>query len=173
MAKQKKPIPFDFLLDELTSLSPRVNPMFGAYAVYVTQSEIPSEERLLSKSAINSNHKFKNLKATLPTPIEKIVFILRDHLKYPEDNGVWLCTTSDHHASLKKEFSSMRSIQLFSDGGPTGWQNLPVDAENFESEVLHACQLILKNDPRIGKIPKTKSVKLKPKRKPQKNRKKK
>jgi hypothetical protein len=159
MAKQKKPIPFDFLLDELTSLSPRVNPMFGAYGVYVTQNE-------------NSNS--KNPKTNPSHLIEKIVFILRDHLKHPEDNGVWICTTSDHHVSLKKEFSSMRSIQLFSDGGPTGWQNLPVDAENFESEVLHACQLILKSDPRIGKIPKAKSVKLKPNRKPKatKNRKK-
>lgn len=37
MAKAKpiKKIPFDFVLDELFSLDPRVNPMFGCHAVYV------------------------------------------------------------------------------------------------------------------------------------------
>jgi hypothetical protein len=35
MARQPKPIPFDFILDELFSLNPRVNPMFGCHAIYV------------------------------------------------------------------------------------------------------------------------------------------
>lgn len=38
--------------------------------------------------------------------------------------------------------------------GPTGWQILPLDADDFEESVLKACQLVLKNDVRIGKVPK-------------------
>jgi hypothetical protein len=46
----------------------------------------------------------------------------------------------------------MRSIQVL--GKPvTGWQVLPVDAPDFESAALRACELVLAGDPRIGKIP--------------------
>ena len=84
---------------------------------------------------------------------EKIVLILRDRKDYPADNGVWLGTTAEHHESLRREFPSMRSIQLF--GQPvTHWQILPTDAPDFEEAALRACRLILARDPRIGKIPK-------------------
>ena len=33
--KPKKPVPFDFVLDRLASLSPHTKPMFGCVAVYV------------------------------------------------------------------------------------------------------------------------------------------
>ncbi len=86
----------------------------------------------------------------------KIVFILRDRDSSPPDNGVWLATTIEHHASLKKEFPPMRSIKVF-DTPVTGWQVLPVDNPQFEKLVMKACALVLKGDPRIGKIPKGKS----------------
>jgi hypothetical protein len=35
----------------------------------------------------------------------------------------------------------------------TGWQVLPADAPDFEEAALHACELILAGDPRIGKVP--------------------
>jgi hypothetical protein len=35
----------------------------------------------------------------------------------------------------------------------TGWQVLPVDAPDFESAALRACELVLAGDARIGKIP--------------------
>ncbi|MGA7929629.1 MAG: MmcQ/YjbR family DNA-binding protein [Candidatus Sulfotelmatobacter sp.] len=83
---------------------------------------------------------------------EKIVLILRDKPKSTADNGVWLATAEEHHQSLRREFPNMRSIQLL--GKPiTGWQVLPVDAPDFESTVLRACELVLAGDPRIGKIP--------------------
>ena len=44
---------------------------------------------------------------------ERIVLILRDKHKPREDDGVWLATTAEHHASLRAEFPSMRSIRLF------------------------------------------------------------
>jgi len=83
---------------------------------------------------------------------EKIVLILRDKPTYPADNGVWLATTADHHESLRPEFPNMRSIELLGKK-ITGWQVLPADAPDFEESALHACDLVLARDPRIGKIP--------------------
>jgi hypothetical protein len=85
---------------------------------------------------------------------DKIVFILREREAHADDNGVWIATTSEHHASLQKDFPSMRSIRLFGTDGPSGWQNLPADCDDFEESVLKACALVEKGDPRIGKIPK-------------------
>ncbi|MGE4130026.1 MAG: hypothetical protein AB7F86_00225 [Bdellovibrionales bacterium] len=49
----------------------------------------------------------------------KIVFILRDKAdNYPQDNGVWLATTHEHHESLRRDFPILRSIDLFKAGGP-------------------------------------------------------
>ena len=83
---------------------------------------------------------------------DKIVLILRDKPESTADNGVWLVTTEEHHESLRREFPNMRSIQVL--GKPvTGWQLLPADAPDFEEEALHACELVLAGDPRIGKVP--------------------
>jgi len=86
---------------------------------------------------------------------EKIVLILRDTPRAPRDNGVWLATTEEHHASLREEFPNMRSIGVFGKE-VTGWQVLPLDAPDFEESALRAVELIAARDPRIGKIPKPK-----------------
>ncbi len=83
---------------------------------------------------------------------DKIVLILRDKPTNTADNGVWLATTEEHHQSLRNEFPNMRSIQVFRKR-VTDWQVLPVDAPDFESAALRACELVLAGDPRIGKIP--------------------
>jgi hypothetical protein len=85
---------------------------------------------------------------------DKIVLILRDRRDSAGDNGVWLATTEEHHKSLGREFPNMRSIQLFGKG-ITGWQVLPADAPDFEQAALHACELIVARDPRVGKVPKS------------------
>ena len=87
---------------------------------------------------------------------EKIVFILRERPNGAADNGVWLATTREHHASLRGELPSLRSIGVLGGGGETGWQALPADGPDFEDEVLRACAMVLQGDPRIGKIPKLK-----------------
>ena len=92
--------------------------------------------------------------------LNKIVLILRKKENETTDNGVWLATTPEHHESLRKDFPSMRSIRLFGEG-ESGWQVLPEDADDFEVSVQRACELILKYDPRIGKIPKPKKKKKK------------
>jgi hypothetical protein len=82
----------------------------------------------------------------------KIVLILRDKRDETADDGVWLATTDDHHASLRREFPNMRSIQALGKG-VTGWQVLPADAPDFEEAALRACECILAKDSRIGKVP--------------------
>ena len=83
---------------------------------------------------------------------DKIALILRDKPTSIRDNGVWLATSKEHHESLRREFSNMRSIQIL--GKPvTGWQILPADTPDFEAAALRACELVLAGDPRIGKVP--------------------
>jgi hypothetical protein len=83
---------------------------------------------------------------------DKIVLILRDRRDETRDNGVWLATTEEHHESLRREFPNMRSIEVFGKE-VTGWQVLPLDAEDFEQAALRACELIAAGDARIGKVP--------------------
>ena len=82
----------------------------------------------------------------------KIVLILRDKREKTADNGVWLATTQEHHQSLRREFPNMRSIRVLGKK-VTGWQVLPADAPDFEPAALHACELVVRGDPRIGKVP--------------------
>jgi hypothetical protein len=118
--KPRKPVPHEFVLDAIATLSPKTRSMFGCLAIYVQ---------------------------------DKIVFILRDKPEQPADNGVWLATTEDQHQSLRREFPNLRSIRVLGKK-VTGWQVLPADAQDFEEAALHACDLVLARDPRIGKVPK-------------------
>ncbi len=124
--KLKRPVPFDFVLDNLISREPRVKAMFGCFAVYCDN---------------------------------QIVFLLRDQKSSAQDNGVWIATTAEHHESLKKELPSMRSISAV---GPrkSGWQVIPASADGFESSVMCACELVVRHDPRIGKIPRIRKNRL-------------
>ena len=85
---------------------------------------------------------------------EKIVLILREKPTHSADNGVWLATTHEHHDSLRRDFPSMRSIQLLGEK-ITSWQVLPSESPDFEQAAMRACELVLARDPRIGKIPKS------------------
>jgi hypothetical protein len=88
---------------------------------------------------------------------DQIVLALRDKGDHLADNGVWLATSEEHHASLRREFPHLRSIQVF--GKPvTAWQILPADAPDFEEAALRACELIAVRDPRIGKVPKRRTL---------------
>jgi hypothetical protein len=87
---------------------------------------------------------------------DKIVLILRDKAKSPGDNGIWLATTKEHHASLRREFPRMRSICILGKE-PTQWQVLAAEDPDFETAALRACKLILAGDYRIGKVPQGRS----------------
>jgi hypothetical protein len=87
---------------------------------------------------------------------DKIVLILRNKKTAKKDNGVWVATTAEHHESLQKTFPSLRPIAVF--GEQSAWRNLPSNADDFEESVVAICELIVRNDPRIGKSPKGKTV---------------
>ena len=92
----------------------------------------------------------------------KILLIVRKKEDHTDANGVWIATGKEHHESLKKVLPSMHSVYILSDGkGETGWQMIHEDADDFEEAVTKVCELILKGDERIGKIPKAKKKKVK------------
>jgi hypothetical protein len=85
----------------------------------------------------------------------RIVCMLRDHAKCPRDNGVWLVLSegaSPANAQLRREFPSLRSIELLK-GKISHWLLIPSDSPDFEQEALHACHLLLRHDPRLGRVP--------------------
>jgi hypothetical protein len=86
---------------------------------------------------------------------DSLYLMLRERPQYPRDNGVWLVlseTTSPKDPTLRKEFPSLRKIGLL--GGKIGhWLLIPSDGPNFESEALHACDLVQRRDPRLGRVP--------------------
>lgn len=91
---------------------------------------------------------------------DKIVCMLRDSAKSPEDNGVWLVLseiTSPTDASLRRDLPSLRPIQLLG-GKINHWLLIPADGPNFESESMRACELLLAHDPRLGRIPKSRQT---------------
>jgi len=86
---------------------------------------------------------------------DRIVVMLRDHPKSPRDNGVWLVLsegTSPADPGLRREFPSIRSIDLLGEK-IAHWLLIPSDSPTFEREALHACDLLLRHDPRLGRIP--------------------
>lgn len=91
---------------------------------------------------------------------DKIVMMLRESLKSPADNGLWMIFSEsariDDPGTLR-DFPSLRKIKLL--GGKIGhWRLIPSDSPTFESEALRACELLLKNDPRFGRIPQSRKA---------------
>jgi len=84
-----------------------------------------------------------------------LVCMLREHEKSPRDNGVWLVlsdSTDPADPELRREFPSIRPIGLLNK--KIGhWLLIPNDSPHFETEALHACDLLLRHDARFGRIP--------------------
>jgi hypothetical protein len=86
---------------------------------------------------------------------DRIVCMLRNHEKFPRDNGVWLVLSEDTSPAdpeLRREFPSLRSIGLLGNK-IRHWLLIPSDSPDFEVEALHACDLLLDHDQRLGRIP--------------------
>ncbi|HEY2858559.1 MAG TPA: hypothetical protein VGJ21_09090 [Terracidiphilus sp.] len=86
---------------------------------------------------------------------DRIVCMLRDHPKSPQDNGVWLVLaegTEPSDKGLRREFRSLRAIELLGNK-IRHWLLIPCDGPDFEAEALHACELLLNHDRRLGRIP--------------------
>ena len=90
---------------------------------------------------------------------EKIVFLLRDRPDEPGANGIWIAIPIEYQESLYADFPNARSVRIMGKD-ISGWRLLSVDASDFEESALHACELILKSDPRMGKVPKSKRIRI-------------
>jgi len=86
---------------------------------------------------------------------DRLVFMLRDAVKSAKDNGVWLVLAEGIDPAdrgLRREFPSLRSIELLG-GAIRHWLLIPSDGPDFEREALRACELVLRRDARLGRIP--------------------
>ena len=83
---------------------------------------------------------------------EKIVFLLRDRPADPQANGVWLAIPTEFQDSLHADFPNAGPVRIMGKH-INGWRLLAVDAGDFETSALRACELVVRNDPRIGKVP--------------------
>ena len=92
---------------------------------------------------------------------DRIVLMLRDSPKKPADNGVWLVFSESANladSGISRDFPSIRDIELLG-GKIAHWRLIPADSPTFESEALHACELLLKGDRRFGRIPQSRKSK--------------
>jgi hypothetical protein len=72
---------------------------------------------------------------------DRIVCMLRDHVKSAKDNGLWLVLSESvdpADRTLRKEFPSLRPIELLGEK-ISHWLVIPSDSPTFEEEALHAC----------------------------------
>jgi hypothetical protein len=88
---------------------------------------------------------------------DRLVFMLRDHIKSPKDNGIWLVLAEGidpADATLRRDLPSIRSIQSLR-SKISHWLLIPSDSADFERAAVDACDLILRHDPRLGRIPRS------------------
>lgn len=121
---KKYKIPFDFILDCLYPKEIIIKPMFGCYSLYMNN---------------------------------KICFFLRNRANKKELNGVWVAVaTPGDYKSLRKELPSINQDKKLVEDKKSNdkWLLLSAFDDQFESLVNNACDLVLINDKRIGKITK-------------------
>jgi len=85
---------------------------------------------------------------------DRLFMMLRDHVKFPEDNGVWLVLAEGvdpADASLRRDWPSLRAIRLLGNK-INHWLLIASHGDDFETEAMHACDLVLRSDPRLGRV---------------------
>ena len=82
----------------------------------------------------------------------KVLVILRKKASADLDTGVWFGIPDEFVSDIKNEFPILKNITLFGEP-PTVWQVIRESEPEFKETVLALCQLILKYDQRIGRIP--------------------
>ena len=82
---------------------------------------------------------------------EKLLCGLRDAVKLPSCNGLWLFTTTEHVDSLGREFPELPRRYLWRSGNKA-WVILASRLEFFEEYAFKACELMLNRDGRVGRV---------------------
>jgi len=120
------PLPFAFVVDELSPLRPTIRRVFGFTYLYVG---------------------------------ELLLCALRDSLKKPASNGMWLFTTRDHVDQLGAEFPELPKRYRWR-SKENAWVILPSKLEEFENYAFKACEMIINGDRRIGRLSRGKIARL-------------
>jgi hypothetical protein len=92
---------------------------------------------------------------------EMILCGLRDSVKQPASNGIWVFTTTEHVESLAKEFPQLPRRCLWR-SGKNAWIIIASRLEYFEEYAFKTCELILNGDRRIGRLSRAKPGSRKP-----------
>jgi hypothetical protein len=82
---------------------------------------------------------------------DRLLCSLRDNARQKGTNGLWLYTTTEHLESLAREFPDLSRRQLWR-SGKNAWIVLASRLESFEEYAFKACELILNDDKRIGRV---------------------
>lgn len=84
---------------------------------------------------------------------DRLLLSLRQSVRQPHYNGVWLYTQAEHIESLRREFSQLpRRCFWKSKKSGSGWVILAANLEEFEEYTFRACELILRGDRRLGRV---------------------
>lgn len=86
---------------------------------------------------------------------EIVLCALRDSVKRPNTNGMWLFTTREHVDQLGTEFPELPRRYLWR-SGDKAWVVLPAKIEHFEEYAFKACEMIMNGDRRIGRLSRAK-----------------
>jgi len=82
---------------------------------------------------------------------------LRDSVKQPSCNGMWLFTTTEYADNLAKEFPGLSRRNIWRSGS-NAWIILASRLQDFEEYAFKACELILNGDRRIGRLSRRRNV---------------
>ena len=82
---------------------------------------------------------------------DRLLCGLRNSENQPNTNGIWLFTTSECVDSLMAEFPGLSKRQVWR-SGKNAWIVLAARLAQFEEFALKACELMLNDDKRIGRI---------------------
>jgi hypothetical protein len=82
---------------------------------------------------------------------ERLLLSLRESVKQPQYNGVWLYTQPEHIDSLRREFPLLPK-RCFWKSKQSGWVICASRLEEFEEYAFKVCELILRGDRRIGRV---------------------
>ena len=83
---------------------------------------------------------------------KKIVLLLREGKNDTGANGVWVAIPNEYQESLAADFPNARPVRIMGKE-INGWRLLPSDTPDFEESALRACDLVLRRDHRVGKVP--------------------
>jgi hypothetical protein len=84
---------------------------------------------------------------------ERFLLVLRRRSKEVYKNGIWVAVARGRQASLIKELPALQPIFKPSKT-EDDWLMDPESADDFEATGIRLCELIVRGDPRIGKVPK-------------------